>query len=94
MKRPQLLKDFFFIFKFKIGIPMFPPNKTLYLFFKTCAKILHVVDFPLVPVITTDLEKFLVKKTISRSVIIFFYTFFKTFLFFDLFRLIPGLNTM
>ena len=42
-------------FKSKTGFPIFPPNSTFMLFFfNTCSRILHVVDFPFVPVTTID----------------------------------------
>ena len=44
-----------FKFKSRTGFPIFPPNLTLILFFfNTCSRILHVVDFPFVPVRTID----------------------------------------
>ena len=47
---------------FKIGVPMFPPNEDLILFFsKIYANNLLVVDLPLVPVTTMVLDCFLVK---------------------------------
>ena len=68
--------------RFSIGVPMLPPSNISYLFFfKTCDKILHVVDFPFVPVITILLENFLIKKIKSISVIILFLYFFNLFLF-------------
>ena len=50
---------FFLIFKSKIGVPIFPPKRTLNLFFLSkCVKILQVVDFPFVPVTTILLLNF------------------------------------
>ena len=69
-------KIFLSIFKSSIGVPIFPPSKTLYPFsLRTCANILHVVDFPLVPVITALLKFGFDKKIKSRSVMIFFFVF-------------------
>ena len=46
----------------KIGVPIFPPNENLNLFFlRRCANNLQVVDLPLVPVTTMVLDFFLVK---------------------------------
>ena len=54
--------NFFFTFKLRMGVPIFPPNNTLNLFFfNKCEIILQVVDFPFVPVITI-LFKFLLTK--------------------------------
>lgn len=56
--------------------------------------ILQVVDLPLDPVTTIDLKFSLVKYNKSISVIIFFLYLINFFLYFVLFKLIPGLKTI
>ena len=76
-------------------MPIFPPSLTGNLFFfKRCAIILQVVDFPLEPVTTIDLNFLLLRNNKSISVIIFFLNLTKFFLYFVFFKLIPGLKTI
>ena len=76
-------------------MPILPPKKTLYpAFLKILSKILHVVDFPFVPVIEIILIFLFISKNISRSVIIFFEFFNKNFFILQFLMSIPGLITI
>ena len=89
----MITKGPFFKSKFKTGFPIFPPNLTLILFFfKTCSRILHVVDFPFVPVTTIVFICGLKRYKRSRSVIILSLFSISVYLSFAFLKINPGLT--